>query len=44
MALQPFGHILSHVAQKQNQDYLILAATSGDTGPATLDTFSNKRI
>jgi threonine synthase len=43
MALQPFGHILSNVAQKQNQDYLILAATSGDTGPATLDTFSNKK-
>jgi threonine synthase len=42
MALQPFGHILSHLAKKQNQDYLILAATSGDTGPATLDTFSNK--
>lgn len=43
MALQPFGHILSSVAKKQNQDYLILAATSGDTGPATLDTFSNKK-
>jgi len=43
MALQPFGHILSSVAQKQNQDYLILAATSGDTGPATLDTFANKK-
>jgi len=43
MALQPFGHILSSVAQKQEQDYLILAATSGDTGPATLDTFSNKK-
>ena len=42
MALQPFGHILSHLAKKQKQDYLILAATSGDTGPATLDTFSNK--
>ncbi|HIP30065.1 MAG TPA: threonine synthase [Sulfurospirillum arcachonense] len=42
MALQPFGHILSHVAQKQKQNYLILAATSGDTGPATLDTFANK--
>lgn len=42
MALQPFGHILSHLAQKQKQDYLILAATSGDTGPATLDTFANK--
>jgi threonine synthase len=43
MALQPFGHILSDVAQKQKQDYLILAATSGDTGPATLDTFANKQ-
>ena len=43
MALQPFGHILSNVAQKHNQDYLILAATSGDTGPATLDTFANKK-
>lgn len=43
MALQPFGHILSNVAAKQNQDYLILAATSGDTGPATLDTFANKK-
>ncbi|MBE0492056.1 MAG: threonine synthase [Sulfurospirillum sp.] len=43
MALQPFGVILSHVAQKQAQDYLILAATSGDTGPATLDTFANKQ-
>ncbi len=42
MALQPFGYILSHLAQKENQNYLILAATSGDTGPATLDTFSNK--
>lgn len=42
MALQPFGHILSDLAKKQNQDYLILAATSGDTGPATLDTFANK--
>ena len=43
MALQPFGYILSSVAQKQEQDYLILAATSGDTGPATLNTFSNKK-
>jgi threonine synthase len=43
MALQPFGHILSHLAQKENQNYLILAATSGDTGPATLDTFANKK-
>ncbi len=42
MALQPFGYILSDLARKQKQNYLILAATSGDTGPATLDTFSNK--
>lgn len=42
MALQPFGHILSYLAQKNRQNYLILAATSGDTGPATLDTFKNR--
>lgn len=42
MALQPFGYILSNLAKKQKQNYLILAATSGDTGPATLDTFANK--
>ncbi len=42
MALQPFGYILSNLAKQQKQNYLILAATSGDTGPATLDTFSNK--
>lgn len=42
MALQPFGYILSNLAKEQKQNYLILAATSGDTGPATLDTFANK--
>ncbi len=42
MALQPFGSILSHLAKKNNEEYLILAATSGDTGPAALNTFRNK--
>ena len=42
MALQPFGYILSKLAQKRDENYLILAATSGDTGPATLHTFKNK--
>jgi threonine synthase len=39
MALQPFGYILSSVAQSKGENYLIMAATSGDTGPATLETF-----
>jgi len=43
MALQPFGHILSSVAQNRDENYLILAATSGDTGPAALETFKNKK-
>ena len=43
MALQPFGRILSSVAQKKNENYLILAATSGDTGPAALETFKNQK-
>jgi threonine synthase len=42
MALQPFGKILSSFAKKIDEKYLILAATSGDTGPATLDTFADK--
>jgi threonine synthase len=42
MALQPFGYILSHLAQKRGEHYLIMAATSGDTGPATLETFKNQ--
>lgn len=43
MALQPFGKILSSIAQKKKKNYLILAATSGDTGPAALETFKNQK-
>ena len=43
MALQPFGIVLSEIAKKRDEHYLILAATSGDTGPATLETFKNKQ-
>jgi threonine synthase len=42
MALQPFGEILSALARLRNEQYLIMAATSGDTGPATLETFKDK--
>ncbi len=42
IALQPFGLILSALAQQREQQYLILAATSGDTGPAALETFKNR--
>ncbi|VAW58227.1 Threonine synthase [hydrothermal vent metagenome] len=43
MALQPFGMLLSTLAQKRQENYLILAATSGDTGPAALETFKNRK-
>ena len=43
MAFQPFGSIFSSIAQKRGENYLILAATSGDTGPAALNTFRNKK-
>ena len=42
MALQPFGKLLATLAQDSNEQYLILAATSGDTGPAALETFRNR--
>ena len=42
MALQPFGLILSTLAQQRGEQYLILTATSGDTGPAALETFRNR--
>lgn len=41
MALQPFGEILSALAKNRGENYLIICATSGDTGPATLETFAN---
>ncbi len=43
MALQPFGSVLSALAQHRDEEYLILAATSGDTGPAALETFKNRK-
>lgn len=42
MALQPFGTILSSLAKARDEEYLIMAATSGDTGPATLETFKER--
>lgn len=42
MALQPFGLILSTLAERQSRRFLILTATSGDTGPAALDTFRDR--
>ena len=44
MALQPFGSVLSSIAKKRGEKYLILAATSGDTGPAALNTFKIKMV
>ncbi|MFT5502402.1 MAG: threonine synthase [Gammaproteobacteria bacterium] len=41
MALQPFGVILSALALEKQKSLLILTATSGDTGPAALETFRN---
>lgn len=42
MALQPFGVLLSSFAKANKTPFMILAATSGDTGPATLQSFANK--
>ena len=40
MALQPFGVLLDELSK--DKKFLILCATSGDTGPATLKAFENK--
>ena len=41
MALQPFGALLKSIAKSRNEKFLIMCATSGDTGPATLDAFAD---
>lgn len=41
MALQPFGVLLSELSK--DKKILIICATSGDTGPATLKSFENSK-
>ncbi|MWV62207.1 threonine synthase [Helicobacter saguini] len=43
MALQPFSRLLDSIARAQNRHFLILSATSGDTGPATLSGFAGSQ-
>ncbi len=43
MALQPFGALVDGFAAKNGKKYLVMCATSGDTGPATLETFKGAK-
>ncbi|RDU65585.1 threonine synthase [Helicobacter sp. MIT 14-3879] len=42
MAMQPFCSLLCDLSLIENKKYLILTATSGDTGPSTLEAIKNK--
>lgn len=42
MAMQPFCDMLCNMANLHNKRYLILSATSGDTGPSTLQAIKDK--
>lgn len=42
MAMQPFGSMLCALAKAESKRYLILTATSGDTGPATLEAIKGR--
>ncbi|NLK66272.1 MAG: threonine synthase [Campylobacteraceae bacterium] len=43
MALQPFGVLIDELAKLRDENYLIMCATSGDTGPATLTAFEDSK-
>ncbi len=39
MALAPFAKVVAQLAEQKKERYLVICATSGDTGPATLSAF-----